>query len=288
MKKTALITGGTGFIGKELAIELASRGYIVRILSRSKQPKEMKEYEWVQGDLSSLEAAQQAVKNCSYVFHCAGEKINPQFFTSANITATENIVTAANNEGCENFIHVSSVGVIGKTSDITIDETTPLSPQNGYEKSKKEAENIVLYSCKAKHFSIIRPTNVFNADSINKLAHYSKLQTLLKGYEHTNLVYIKDVVASMIFLLETPQKEHTFIISSDDDKNFSYLDIKNIANNTSNHFALPRFIIHLVRLLKNDHSNLANKTYSSSKLKKAGFTFPYGVQAGIDDCYKKQ
>ena len=73
MKKTVLVTGGNGFIGKRLTDALLQAGYKVRVVSRhapKKQPVHP-DVSIVQADYQNVDSLRKAMQGCSMVYHLA-------------------------------------------------------------------------------------------------------------------------------------------------------------------------------------------------------------------------
>lgn len=72
--KNVLVTGGTGFIGSNLALALLKQGCRVRILRRKNSDLRAignADVEHAIGDIRDEKAARRAVKGCDTVFHVA-------------------------------------------------------------------------------------------------------------------------------------------------------------------------------------------------------------------------
>jgi nucleoside-diphosphate-sugar epimerase len=71
----ALITGGTGFIGSNIALRLLERGWEVRILARPGASRILLEdgpFEFVTGDVLIPDTLPLALRDVDVVFHAAG------------------------------------------------------------------------------------------------------------------------------------------------------------------------------------------------------------------------
>ena len=80
-----LVTGATGFIGKKLVDALCRQGSRVRVISRKGFEARDSLLEIFEGDLLADDFPfDEALKDCSVLFHCAGEP-HPQEFNLANI-----------------------------------------------------------------------------------------------------------------------------------------------------------------------------------------------------------
>lgn len=74
---TVLITGGTGFIGSQVALRLARSGWTVRLLVRSpaRLPaalRNLARVAWIEGDVTDPASMSRAVSGASAAVHCAG------------------------------------------------------------------------------------------------------------------------------------------------------------------------------------------------------------------------
>ena len=73
LMKKVLITGGTGLIGKRLSFLLASKGYEVSVLSRSKSPES--KYTTFVWNVKDQFIEEEAFKDLDYIIHLAGAGI---------------------------------------------------------------------------------------------------------------------------------------------------------------------------------------------------------------------
>ncbi len=80
MKKNVLITGGTGFVGRNLTALLIENGYTVSILSRRKKENTdtIFYYTW---DVAKQQIEKEAILQADYIIHLAGENIAAKRWT---------------------------------------------------------------------------------------------------------------------------------------------------------------------------------------------------------------
>ena len=95
MKKTVLVSGGNGFIGKRLTDALLKEGYHVRIVSR-RTPKNKPvnpNVSIVKADYQDCASLQRAMEGCSMVYHLAAAIFGYKYddFAKANTRATQNL-----------------------------------------------------------------------------------------------------------------------------------------------------------------------------------------------------
>ena len=117
-----LVTGATGFLGSEVAKQLAEQGNIIRCTKRAKSiiPALLAPYpkniEWVEADLLDIFALENALEGVSQVYNCAAwvslrqADKEPKIYT--NVTGTANLVDLCRQNGIR-IVHVSSVAAVG-------------------------------------------------------------------------------------------------------------------------------------------------------------------------------
>jgi nucleoside-diphosphate-sugar epimerase len=210
-----LVTGATGFIGSRLVNKLLNQGNSVTVLVRSpnKLPEDIaKRVTIAVGEVSNRGSVGKAMQNCSFVYHLAGfagiwskDKSLPY---KTNVEGTKNILDAALNLGIDKVVFTSSAGTLAPSTVMNqVDEYAPLpdSYLTGYERSKREAEDLCIEYCiKGLQTVIVNPTRVFGPGPLNKS---NSVTTLIKKYVSGtwrflpddgqyfgNYVYIDDVV----------------------------------------------------------------------------------------------
>src|SRR3990167_11027734 len=119
----ALVTGGTGFLGKALSLRLQEVGFDVTILGRNpiicKQLEE-NNFHIVKADLTDKDVIVNACKNQDYVFHC-GALSSPwgkyKDFYSANVIGTRNVISGCFKHKVTRLIHVSTSSIYFSFND---------------------------------------------------------------------------------------------------------------------------------------------------------------------------
>jgi nucleoside-diphosphate-sugar epimerase len=289
-----LVTGGTGFVGRSLVGKLVADGQSVRILSRRGNSSEHPNISMCRGDLTSQKDLKAAIKGCKVVFHCAAEKTDEDIMTAVNVTATRNLLELSRDMRIRYFCHVSSVGVIGRTRLKLVDESAACNPMNEYEATKLAAEEIVRGGLGDGRVVILRPTNIFGPATLRPMlrrSFRSQVRAFLKGNECAHLVYIDDVVAAAMYWMQAAPaaSAETFIVSSDEESGNAHRDIQTfLASRVPTaprppKLSAPLFAPYCARLLRHGKTNYGDVIYSSSKIKQAGFNFPFGLKAGLDD-----
>lgn len=171
-RKIILVTGANGFIGRALVKSLCINGYDVRATVRSNATFTSTATHWNLGELTDKTDWQQALKNVDTVIHCAARAhvlrettTNPlDVYRQANTHVTTNLARQASEHGVRRFIFLSSIGVLGQTSDATAftDDSAP-NPHVPYAQAKWEAEQALHALPNTMDKVIIRPPLVYGA-----------------------------------------------------------------------------------------------------------------------------
>ena len=143
---TILLTGATGFLGKEIQTAFKNSAKIIT-LGRSEDAM-------VHCDLSSQIPV---LPNIEMVIHAAGKAhIVPKTqaerldFGKVNVQGTSNLLRGLeNNSSLKKIVFISSVAVYGLFEGKNISEDAPLLASDAYGKSKIAAEKLILNWCVA-------------------------------------------------------------------------------------------------------------------------------------------
>ena len=121
MTITALVTGGTGFVGAHVARALVARGCRVRILRRSTSRLDAVQdidCEHAIGDVMDSELLRVAMQGVDWVFHVAAVadywRNDPARIYEVNVDGTRN-VCAAEESRVKRVIFTSSAAAVGCT-----------------------------------------------------------------------------------------------------------------------------------------------------------------------------
>jgi dihydroflavonol-4-reductase len=149
-----LVTGGTGFVGRAVVLELLAAGREVRVLVRDPAHPALQglAVEVAIGDLRDPESLRRALLGCTCLFHVAADYRlwvpNPPEMYAVNVQGTIDLLTAAAQAGLERIVYTSTVGALGNPGDGTPGtEDTPVSLDDmcgHYKRSKFLAEQAVL------------------------------------------------------------------------------------------------------------------------------------------------
>jgi len=189
-----LVTGSEGTIGRKLVKELSMQGYNV------------KGFDLLRGNnILNFDECIRATANIDVVVHCAAAlDEEAKELWKVNVIGTKNLIEAAIKNNCDRFIFISTVGVYGDCKE-KVKETSAFNPQTKYEKSKAEAEKIVLERQELIAVNILRLALVLAPNE-----YWKKIIELIKkdfpligsGKNYWQTVFIDDVVSAISFIIE--------------------------------------------------------------------------------------
>ena len=136
-----LVTGGSGFIGRNIVKLLKEEGNTVATLD-IKDKNSVADYH-IMSDVRNLHMVQNASKGMDYVFHLAAVTSPPEFENplgegySVNVLGTYNVLAASAANGVKRVILASSSSIYGSTSKPSREDSPTGSFSNLYPLSKR-------------------------------------------------------------------------------------------------------------------------------------------------------
>ena len=234
-----LITGATGFLGSEVALQLVQSGHSVRCTKRatSKIPQILLPYaqliEWVDADLMDVFALEDALQGITQVYHSAAwvslKQADKEPMIRTNVTGTANLVNLCVENGIR-LVHVSSIAAIGvaKPGELITenDHLDSSTESDGYALSKLESEMEVWRGiAEGLDAVIVNPSVIIGAGAGFKGsgAMFKLVKDGLSFYTRgaSGFVDVKDVAKSMIALMNSEESGERFILSAE---NYHYQD----------------------------------------------------------------
>ena len=172
-----LVTGGAGYIGSHMVLELLSAGEKVVVLDnlstgvRAAVPAEA---QLIVGDVGDQEAVTSLMRrhNVEAVVHFAGSIVVPDSITDPlgyyhnNTVKSRALIAAAVAAGVKNFIFSSTAAVYGMPNTNPVSEGNELKPISPYGTSKLMTELMLADVARAHDFryAALRYFNVAGAD----------------------------------------------------------------------------------------------------------------------------
>lgn len=150
-----LVTGGAGFLGSHLVMQLLDQGQSVRVLERPGAPVDhlpLHCIELVRADIRDAAAVQDAAQGCRQVYHLAADanlwRRDRGEFDQVNRQGTVNVMRAALEHGAERILYTSTESILvspnsngGPVEDLRLEARDMVGP---YCLSKFEAEQEVF------------------------------------------------------------------------------------------------------------------------------------------------
>ncbi len=179
---TALVTGGTGFVGSHVARALVEHGCTVRILRRATSRLDAVgdiDCEHAVGDVMDYDSLLAAMQGVDWVFHVAAVadywRSDPARIYAINVEGTRNVLRAAEASGVQRVIVTSSAAAVGYRTDLRpVDESVRfnydqhLTPY-GHSKFLAEAE-VFRAIRRGLDCVILNPTVIIGPGDLNQIS----------------------------------------------------------------------------------------------------------------------
>jgi len=176
-----LVTGGAGYIGSHVVLDLLDSGHKVTVLDDLSLGFEKNvdvRAEFIKGSILSEQDLKTAFSSePSAVVHLAAWKaagesmVNPEKYSTNNIMGTLKLLMAMVDSGVQKMIFSSSAAVYGYPEYLPIDEEHPTNPINYYGYTKLAIEENLRWYSKLKGISFValRYFNAAGYDSKNRV-----------------------------------------------------------------------------------------------------------------------
>ncbi|MEJ6584091.1 MAG: NAD(P)-dependent oxidoreductase [Crocinitomicaceae bacterium] len=305
-KQKVIITGASGFVGKDLLKFLDLNLYEISVITRDKQKLENKfdsSVRIVEADLMDVSSLKKAFENQDVLINLAAEVRNHDLLEKTNVQGTKNLIEAIQHARINKVIHLSSVGVVGKPYSniaIKINEDVEPTPQNDYERTKNISEQLLNEAAVSNAFDLVvlRPTNVFGENhpfnallNLMQTVENGKPLITTKGAK-VNYVYVSDVSASIISALENKTKNGIYNVGYSMDLNEFYSVIMNAMKLKIRIFSVPSILTSFTyKLGVKKLQSISNRLEYSDNQLRENFSYPFGIEMGIKNTvehYKKQ
>ena len=226
-----VITGGAGFIGSNLADELARENEVIIIddlstgkIKNMKSILEKDNVRFIRGSVTNLHLLETTFRNVDYVFHQAAVTSvlrsleEPEAVNNVNINGTLNVLLAAIRNSIKKVIFASSSAVYGDVPTLPKREKMNAIPASPYAVTKLTGE----YYCRVfekiyriptvclRYFNVYGPRQ--DPDSryaavipkfIERVSRGKPPIIFGDGKQTRDFVFIKDVVAANIMVADT-------------------------------------------------------------------------------------
>ncbi|TMS15511.1 Putative short-chain dehydrogenase/reductase family 42E member 2 [Larimichthys crocea] len=179
-----LVTGGGGYFGSRLGIELASQGMSVILLDINKPPCDIPDGAiFCQSDIRDYSSLYKVCEGVDCIFHTASygmsgpEQLRKEQVESINIGGTNNIINVCKERGIPKLVYTSTINVVftGKPIEECDEASMPYVPPDvhidHYSRTKAIAEQMVLSANGSSlkggsllRTSVLRPCGIYGPD----------------------------------------------------------------------------------------------------------------------------
>ena len=231
----AFLTGGTGFIGRQVARKLRERGDEVVALARSPEraaPLRELGCEIAEGDLSDAEGIRRGLEGCDSAFHVAAvykvgiPKSERQGMWDANVGGTERVLDAAVDAGTGRIVYVSTANVFGNTHGQVVDEAYERDQAEGflscYDETKYRSHQIARDRiAQGAPVVIVQPTAVYgpgdHSEIGNMIEQTRRGKLRMKAFPELGLVFVhvEDVAEGVLLAHDRGQIGESYILGGE-------------------------------------------------------------------------
>ncbi|AYL98367.1 NAD-dependent epimerase/dehydratase family protein [Mucilaginibacter celer] len=245
-----LVTGATGFIGRQLTLALAEQGYDVKALCRNTDHPYLVKHpniEPVTGNILYRQSLGRAMQGCCQVYHTAAmAKMwcrNPDDYHETNVVGTRNVLEIAANAGVQKIVYTSTCGVWGPTIKHPMSEDDPRIAgfPIAYERTKYLAElETQNFAKQGMHIVTVNPSRVYGEGPVTESNTVGKMVSAYlrgkwrfipgSGEQVANYAFLSDVVNGHVAAMHKGIGGERYILGGED---ISFNDFFNTVNQVS-------------------------------------------------------
>ena len=275
-----LVTGATGFVGRNLILSLSKkRDNLIGQFRREKKLEETRLFFisknkeevfdriiWRKADITNFSEVQSLFDDVIQVYHCAAYVSMAFYKTSylnlVNITGTTYIVDNSIKKKIKKLCFISSIAAIWEGTKEEITEDTQWNPEvdkTPYSYSKHGSEmEVWRASQEGVPVVILNPGIIIGNDSQIQKIIKNKFNFYTSGV--SGFVTVEDVVKAAIGLMQEKIKNERFILVSE---NISFKDFVNYFSKKNKNYSIriPKSILYLTWFIESflSHLRIKNK-----------------------------
>jgi len=227
-----LLTGANGLVGSFICRKLLDNSIpfkaLVREASNINSLSDVKDQiQFVKGDVLDLVSLENALAGVQTIIHCAAVvSFNPRdkkILQRINIEGTKNLVNLSLKNKVDQFIHISSVGALGKSKDHEkIDENVEwkYSGYNSVYAESKYLSELEVWRANEEGLN----TTIFNPSLVLGPGDWTRSSNMVFKYVYdkkkfyidglVNYVDVRDVADTIFHFIENPTPGEKYIINA--------------------------------------------------------------------------
>ncbi|MFH1369575.1 MAG: NAD(P)-dependent oxidoreductase [Elusimicrobiota bacterium] len=215
--KKAVVFGGSGFLGSNVANELIDRGFKVTIFDITAPDNVKGDFKFIKSDILDRPAVEKAVSGNNFVYNFSGiaslddASTKPLDTVKLNVIGNLNIIEACVKSKIKRYIYASTIYVY--------------SQKGGFYRCSKQASEIYIEEYHRRNnldFTVLRYGTLYgpNANEFNSIYRYLK-QALEKdmlvldgtGEEFREYIHVRDAARLSVDILDNQYRNKHIIIT---------------------------------------------------------------------------
>jgi nucleoside-diphosphate-sugar epimerase len=215
------LTGGSGFIGSRLAPLAIQSGHAVTVVTPINTPAEQARCDAlakagikvVIAPLEDSAVIARELQGHDVVIHLAAAQHEAQapesHFHRVNVEGTGSLLELAAKAGVRRFVHGSTIGVYGSAAAGSLDEQSPIAPDNPYGRTKAAAEQVVRQFESPMEWAIVRISETYGPGDMRLLKLFrgigkGRFLTVGDGENLHQLIYVDDLSRGLLAACTAP------------------------------------------------------------------------------------
>jgi dihydroflavonol-4-reductase len=234
------LTGGSGFIGSRLAPLAVQAGHAVTVVTPINTPAEQSRCDaltkagikLVIAPLEDSAVIARELQGQDAVIHLAAaqhEAEQPEsYFHRVNVDGTRSLLELAAKAGVRRFVHGSTIGVYGSAAAGSLDEESPLAPDNPYGRTKAAAEKVVREFVSpppgsALEWAIVRISETYGPGDMRLLKLFrgikkGRFPVIGDGQNLHQLIYVDDLSRGLLAACTVPTANKQTVVLAGSEK----------------------------------------------------------------------
>ena len=234
-----LVTGGSGFIGRNIVKVLKEQGNTVGTLD-VKEKNSNADYH-IMSDVRNLNTVLKALNGIDYVFHMAAVTSPPEFENltgegyEVNVTGTYNVLAASQAQGVKRVLIASSSSIYGSITKPVSEEKLPKRYENFYPLTKRINEmTSEMFRDYGLEVIALRYFNTYGTGENSKGAYSSVIWKFIEdirngkrpviygdGKQSRDFIYVKDTAIATVLAMNNGKPWEAYNVGTGLSANFN-------------------------------------------------------------------